>query len=215
MAAMSDTHAERRGDDRNGRWALFVGIAALVVTADQVSKAWVDPNFREAWTRTPVAGYADPTPVLGDYVRIAKSYNEGGLFGLFGNAAPVLAVASLLVIGLILLYQARQGVGSRLLTLALGLLLGGAIGNFIDRVRVGHVIDFVDMGVGTLRWYTFNVADAAISTSIVVLLAIGLFGDRWAGRRSVGPTNGGEREGERGPVPPAASPDAASGSASR
>ena len=67
------------------------------------------------------------------------------------------------MIGLIVVYEWREGTRSWLLTLALGLLLGGAIGNFIDRLRFGYVIDFVDMGIGDSRFYTFNVADAAIS----------------------------------------------------
>jgi len=58
---------------------------------------------------------------------------------------------------------------------ALGLLLGGALGNLLDRVRYGSVIDFVDMGIGAWRFYTYNVADAAISTAIVLLVAMALF----------------------------------------
>ena len=60
-------------------------------------------------------------------------------------------------------------------TIALGLLLGGAIGNLIDRLRYGYVVDFVDMGIGQWRFYTFNVADAAITTAIVLLLAMAVF----------------------------------------
>ena len=111
-------------------------------------------------------------------MRIAKSYNSGGIFGLFGNSAPVLALSSVIVIALILLYQAREGTGSWLLTIALALLLGGAIGNFIDRVRLGWVVDFVDMGIGDWRFYTFNVADSAISTALLLLILIALFRER-------------------------------------
>ena len=60
-------------------------------------------------------------------------------------------------------------------TVALGLLLGGAIGNLIDRLRYGYVVDFVDMGIGEWRFYTYNVADAAITTAIVLLLAMAVF----------------------------------------
>ena len=119
------------------------------------------------------------TDVIDGLVRIAKSYNIGGIFGLFGGSAALLALSSTVVIVGIVLYQAREGVrGPWLLTLALGLLLGGAMGNFIDRVRLGAVIDFVDMGIGDWRWYTFNVADAAISTSLLLLILLALFGDR-------------------------------------
>jgi signal peptidase II len=66
-----------------------------------------------------------------------------------------------------------------LATLALGLLLGGAIGNFIDRVRLGYVVDFVDMGLPDgWRFYTWNLADAAISTSILLLLLMAVLPPR-------------------------------------
>jgi signal peptidase II len=151
------------------RWLLFGSVAAVVVAADQVSKAWVDATFP--------LGVA--TPVLGDLVRIAKTYNEGGIFGLFGASATVLGLASLVVIAVIVAYQARQGTRTGpLLSLTLGLLLGGAVGNLIDRLRFAHVVDWVDMGIGTFRWYTFNVADAALSTAILLLVVMSIVGDR-------------------------------------
>ena len=157
------------------RWSLFGLTAGVVVVADQLSKAWVEAEF-ELGPATP------PTPVVGDLVRIAKGYNDGGIFGLFGDSATVLGLASLAVIALIVVYQFRQGATSGpVLSLTLGLLLGGAVGNLIDRVVHGHVIDFVDMGIGTLRFYTFNVADSAISVAIALLLALSLLGDRIPG----------------------------------
>ena len=71
---------------------------------------------------------------------------------------------------------AQRPASSWLTTVALGLLLGGAIGNLIDRIRFGYVIDWVDMGIGSWRFYTFNVADSAISIAIVLLLAAAIFG---------------------------------------
>ncbi|MDQ3938629.1 MAG: signal peptidase II [Chloroflexota bacterium] len=159
---MTSQHARRR-------WSAFLALAVGVVVSDQLTKQWIDANVT----------VGAPIPVVGDMVRVVKTYNTGGIFGLFGDSALPLALASLLVIGLILLYQARQGLRSHwLLTVALGLLLGGALGNLIDRLRLGAVIDFVDLGIGELRWYTFNVADAAISTAIVLLVVITLLGDR-------------------------------------
>ena len=156
--------------------------------ADQASKAWIDANFAEASVHA-VPGTAQPTPVIDGFVRIAKSYNTGGIFGLFGNSATVLALASTVVIALIVAYQWREGTrGPWLLTVALGLLLGGAIGNFVDRVRHGAVIDFVDMGIGDWRWYTFNVADAAISTAILLLILLSLFGERLTRRLEHAPS---------------------------
>ena len=182
MAVESDVGRPR--DRRTIRWAIFAGIAVVVVVADQISKAWIDRSFPLATTATPGGSFAAPTPLVGEFVRIAKTYNDGGIFGLFGTAAPVLAVASLVVIALIIGYQARAArEGPDLLAATLGLLLGGAVGNFADRVRFGYVIDFVDMGIGAFRWYTFNVADASISVAIVGLIALSLFGDRVTARR--------------------------------
>jgi len=170
--------------DSRRRWLIFFGLAALVMLADQASKMWIDANFPRASTH-PSPGAAQPTPIIGDFVRIAKSYNEGGIFGLFGNSALILALASAVVIGLIVVYHWREGTrGPWVLTVALGLLLGGALGNFIDRIRYQHVIDFVDMGIGDWRWYTFNVADSAISIALLLLILLSLFGERLARRLS-------------------------------
>ncbi len=172
----------RLSPEQRRRWLIFLAIAATVVALDQITKFWVDASFSEAGVH-PLPGAVQPTPIVDGLVRIAKSYNTGGIFGLFGNSAIVLALASTIVIGLIVVYQAREGVGGPwLLTVALGLLLGGAIGNFLDRIRLGAVIDFVDMGVGDFRWYTFNVADSAISIALVVLVFLSIFGDRLARR---------------------------------
>ena len=159
------------------RWLVFFGLALGVVVADQASKAVIDSVFKLASTQGAITGFAQPTQVIGDLVRIAKSYNDGGLFGLFDAAAPILALASLVVIGILVVVQARSGPrASWLTTVALGLLLGGAIGNLLDRIRFGYVIDWVDMGIGSWRFYTFNVADSAISIAIVLLLAAAIFG---------------------------------------
>lgn len=181
MAVMSSATDERGipATGTRGRWIGFFAIAAVVVIADQLSKAWVAANFSPASSSGVPGSPGGPTRVIGDWVRIAVSHNDGGIFGLLGASAAVLGLASLVVIAAIVVYQARAGVlGHPLLTVALGLLLGGAVGNLIDRLRLGYVIDWVDMGLGNMRWYTFNVADAAISTAIVLLLALGLFGDR-------------------------------------
>jgi signal peptidase II len=151
-------------------WLLFFGVAAVVLIADQLTKVWVVANI--------IPGTA--VPILGEFVRLIHSKNDGALFGLFGTAAPVLAIASIGVLALIVGYHARSG-RSPLLSVALGLLLGGATGNLIDRIRLGYVVDWVDGGLGSIRFWTFNVGDAAISLAILllILLAIvpGLAGD--------------------------------------
>jgi signal peptidase II len=152
-----------RAATRRPRWALFAGLAAVIVVADQLTKAWILANVDPA----------RPTLLLGDYLRLIVSHNNGALFGLFQGQATLFALASVAVIGLIVLYHARTG-SSLVMSVALGLLLGGAIGNVADRLRYGYVVDFVDAGIGGLRWYTFNVADSAISLALVLLVLVAI-----------------------------------------
>ena len=142
-------------------WGVFLGIAVLVVVLDQLTKAWLVANV----------ALGDVREVIGDAVRLVHHQNSGALFGLFRDQAIVFGLLSIVVIGLIVGYHARSG-RSRYMSIALGFLLGGAIGNLIDRLRLGYVVDFVDIGIGNLRFYTFNVADSAISTAIVLLVAV-------------------------------------------
>jgi signal peptidase II len=146
------------------RWPAFVGLAAVVVVLDQLTKTWL----------TSFLAPGESVDVIGDLVRLVHGQNNGGLFGLFRGQALPFAIVSLVVIGLIVAYHARSG-RNTYLSITLGLLLGGALGNLIDRLRLGYVVDFVDAGIGTLRWYTFNVADAAISVAILLLLAASLW----------------------------------------
>jgi signal peptidase II len=142
-------------------WLVFGGLAAIVLIADQLAKAWIVANIAPGQV----------VDVIGTLIRLIFSRNDGALFGLFGSSATLFGIGSLAVLGLIVWYHARAP-RSLLLSIALGLLLGGALGNLIDRLRLGYVVDFVDMGIGTLRFFTFNVGDSAISTAILVLLFI-------------------------------------------
>ena len=80
----------------------------------------------------------------------------------------------MVVIVLIVLYHRHSGRGI-VMTVATALLLGGAIGNLIDRLRFGEVVDWIDMGIGTWRFWTYNIADAAITTSLILIFAAALF----------------------------------------
>ena len=144
-------------------WLPFFGIAGAVVVVDQLTKAWIRS----------ILALGEATPVLGDWIRLVHAQNNGGIFGLLRGQALPFAVVSLGVIALIVAYHGRSG-RNPFLTVALALLLGGAIGNLLDRLLYGSVVDFVDAGIGSLRWYTFNVADASISLAIVLLLALSI-----------------------------------------
>ena len=95
---------------------------------------------------------------------------------MFRDQALVFGLVSLGVVALIVGYHSRAG-RNVYLSVALGLLLGGAIGNLIDRFRLGYVVDWVDMGIGDIRFWTFNVADSAITIAIIMLIGLALFPD--------------------------------------
>jgi signal peptidase II len=88
------------------------------------------------------------------------------------GSAQAFAVVTVAVVAVLVALEARTAWRSWLLTLALALLLGGAIGNFVDRMRFGYVVDFVDIGIGTWRFYIFNIADSAVTVSVLVLLLL-------------------------------------------
>jgi signal peptidase II len=164
---------------RRRRWALFLGLAGTVIVLDQLSKTWVDSSFELASRAIPAGQPGGPTELIGEYVRIAKTYNDGAIFGFLDATAMLMAVLSLFVIAGITWYEWRRAAGmGPLVTIGLGLLLGGAVGNLIDRVVFGYVIDFVDMGIGDTRWYAWNIADASVFVGIVVLFGAALLGER-------------------------------------
>jgi len=175
---------------RSRRWVLFIGLAIAVLVLDQASKLWVDASFELASRSIPAGQPGGPSEVVGDLLRISKVYNDGAIFGLFDAIAPLMALLSVGVVVGIVWFEWRHGAGAGpLVTVGLALLLGGAVGNLIDRVRIDRVIDFVDVGVGSFRWYAWNVADAAVFLGIVCLFAAALVGDRAArrGRDAAGP----------------------------
>jgi len=145
-------------------WRVFLALAATILAADQLTKAWL----------TSLLAPGESVRVVDDLVRLVHGQNAGGLFGLFQGQALPFALVSVVVVGLIVAYHARSG-RNLYLSITLGLLLGGALGNLLDRLRLGYVVDFVDAGIGAMRWYTFNVADAAISCAILLLLAASLW----------------------------------------
>ncbi len=159
------------------RWALFGGVAGIVIVLDQLTKAWVDASFARA-------ADGGSRELIGDLVRISKVYNDGAIFGFFDASAMLMALLTVFVVVGVAWYEWRHGAGlGPLVTVGLGLLVGGAVGNLIDRLRFGHVIDFVDMGLGDTRWYAWNISDAAVFLGIVALFIAALLGDRAPGVR--------------------------------
>jgi signal peptidase II len=149
---------------------LVRGLAAAisVVVLDQLSKAAVRGYF---------AGYAvGEHENVTSFFNIVLIYNRGMSFGLFNSSGGLNALLFSLVaaaIVAVLIYWLSR-VESPLLAVAIGLIIGGAIGNVIDRIRFGAVVDFLDFHVGFWHWPAFNVADSAICVGVAVMLLDGL-----------------------------------------
>jgi len=138
-------------------------IAAAILAADQVTKALL-----VGWL--PLHARYD---VFEGLLTINHVQNYGAAFGLFANVSGdflrwVLVVVSITAVGLIWAY-AREGWHEPKIVIAFGMILGGALGNLVDRLRLGYVVDFIDVHWGSYHWPSFNVADAAITVGAVIL----------------------------------------------
>ena len=143
----------------------FYLIALAIVLTDQATKAIVVRTMRLGQSIPIVPGYFDLTFVL----------NPGAAFSLLATLperirSPFFILISVAAAVLIVVYRARHLRGHRLATVSLGLILGGAVGNLIDRIRYGVVVDFLDAHVHQYHWPVFNVADSAISVGVTLLL---------------------------------------------
>jgi len=148
-------------------FARGLATAAVVVILDQLSKAAVLAFFA-------ARGLGDRESVT-SFFNLALTYNRGISFGLFNGAglnALVFSLAAAAIVAVLLYWLSR--VVSPFLAVAIGLIIGGAIGNVIDRLRLGAVVDFLDFHVGYLHWPAFNLADSAICIGVAAMLLDGL-----------------------------------------
>ena len=145
------------------QWGLLAVVAALTILIDQVTKAYVAAHLglHETWM---------PLKFIEPVFRFRHVHNTGAAFGLFPQGGAIFLIIAVIV-SVIIVYYYRQLPGSAwLVRLALGLQLGGALGNVIDRVRQGYVVDFLNVEY----WPVFNVADSCIVLG-VLLLAFEMF----------------------------------------
>jgi signal peptidase II len=140
-------------------WSILL-IAAIIVFLDQWTKGLVRNNLPFGATWLP-----ESLQWLSPYARIVHWYNTGAAFGMFKDASMILTVLAFIVIGAILFYYPQVENDDWSLRLALSMQLGGALGNLVDRLTIGHVTDFVSVG----NFPVFNVADASITIGAVVL----------------------------------------------
>jgi signal peptidase II len=176
---------QRRSRSLLGRLLVTGSVAAVVVVADQLSKSWAVRRLPEG-----------PIHVIGP-LDLAITVNRGSAFGLVQGSAPVVAGLAVLLVAVLLVAAGRAR--STTASVALGLLVGGALGNLIDRAARGYhggVVDFIDLH----HWPTFNVADSCITVG-GILLALTL----WRAGPDAHPHASDDDDVGRGAHPPPAS----------
>jgi len=140
-------------------------VGGSVLVLDQVSKLYIDHAF----------SLHESLPIIHDLFSITYVRNPGAAFGLFAGQSSFFRTAffsgvSLVALSFLALMVYQVPKDDRWQTASLALLLGGAMGNIIDRVRMGEVIDFLDFYIGTYHWPAFNVADSAITVGVTLLM---------------------------------------------
>jgi signal peptidase II len=143
---------------------LLFGVAGLVLALDQWTKRWA----------TDALAYREPVRVIGDLVRFTYTRNSGVAFGLGAGLPFPYAVFSIVAVGVILWLFLRHRTHTLPRQFSLALILGGALGNLVDRLTSGEVVDFILVGWRQWYWPVFNVADSAVTVGVI------LFGLTWA-----------------------------------
>ena len=159
MGAVREAEATL-GSPRRVAWIAVVAVAVFVL--DRLAKDAIVASLAPGESRA----------IIGETVRLTHVQNTGAAFGLLPERSTVLSVLSVFAVAVILLYYRRLRTDSPLVATTLGLQLGGAFGNLLDRVRQGYVVDFIDVGVDRFRWWAFNVADASIVVGILSVIGL-------------------------------------------
>lgn len=149
------------------RAIMMLTVIAVVVALDQLSKFWIVANF----------SFGELRPIIDGFFNLTYTLNRGAAFGMFSGLSEglrqlVLALTTTVALLAVLYFLAKDFRGRLPAQVALALILGGAVGNLIDRVRIGAVIDFLDFYIGSAHWPAFNVADSCICIGVMVLILL-------------------------------------------
>lgn len=149
-----------------------LAVATVVVGLDQLTKALIT-----AWLGPAAASHR--FHIIEPVVALRYARNSGAAFGIFGDQGLLLVLVAAVIIGALLIVTLSGSVASSWQQRTVGLIVGGAAGNLIDRLRLGYVTDFIDIG----PWPTFNLADTAITIGIAVIVIHGFASEPRPGRK--------------------------------
>jgi signal peptidase II len=155
--------AERSLAARAPQWIGLAAVVLAAIAADQLTKLIVASQL----------DLDESLHVVGPF-SIHHVQNSGIAFGLFASATPLVTLLTAIAVGWMLVFFARSGARHPVLPVALGLLIGGSTSNLIDRIRLGHVTDFLDLG----WWPAFNLADSFIVIGVAILFAALVLGEK-------------------------------------
>lgn len=152
-------------------------LSAAIIVADQISKLTVLDHFQ----------LHETLPLIDGLLSLTLAFNEGAAFSFLSDAGGwqrwFFTILAIVVSSIMIVWLQRTARSEWRTALPLALVVGGAVGNVIDRIRLGHVVDFIDVHSGSWSWPAFNVADSAISVGAVLLLAFALFGNKSGAER--------------------------------
>lgn len=147
---------------------ILIIFSVSIFILDQITKYFIYSNMK----------LGDSISVLGDFFRITFTRNYGGAFSILSNMSsnfrtPFFLAVSILTIILIIVFYKKIVKTSKSAEVSFGLILGGAFGNLIDRIRWGNIVDFLDFGISSnVRWPVFNVADSSICIGVAILFVL-------------------------------------------
>jgi signal peptidase II len=162
-----------RGEDdpplmMQNKWKILAFVVLAVILCDQVSKLIV--------SRLMYRGQS--IPVIPQFFNITYVKNPNAAFGIPIGTPIVMMILTSIATALLIFYFAKLKAPGKLLYVGLALIIGGAIGNLIDRFRMRQVIDFIELGVRQFKWPVFNVADSCVTIGIIAILWSWIFGKK-------------------------------------
>ncbi len=153
------------------KWMMLAGSFALAAILDQITKSWALSNLM-------LYESIQPLPALAPFFQLTRSSNTGAAFGLLPMAGDVFLILALCIVAALLWYLRSLPAESRLAPFAIGLVIGGAVGNIIDRLQHGHVVDFIHYQIPNLISNVSNLADHAIVLGVMLIFAESLWRER-------------------------------------
>lgn len=145
------------------KWIILVSLIVLTVVIDQLTKLWVVSNLQLYETIQPI-------PFLAPLFQLTRSTNTGAAFGILPMAGNMFLILAVVIIGFMLWYFRDTPSQARIVPIAIGMVIGGALGNVIDRIQYGHVVDFIHYQIPNLISNVSNLADHGIVLGVLILI---------------------------------------------